>query len=94
MNYRKFMLARTTVLAPRRQCLRSFARIHHTPRGGSVDKRVQVEADWIDKNGVVVQMLVHEVESRPVEKENSASVTTFEVLVLPSMPEKGWSNLP
>jgi hypothetical protein len=69
----------------------------------AVVKRVPVEAEGKDEDGVVIHMLLHVVDGRPVEleffREDSKTVKTvpppsaFELIVLPPMPEKGWGNL-
>lgn len=65
-----------------------------------VAKRVPVEAEGKDEDGVVIHMLLHVVEGRPVEleffREDGASVrrmpppSAFELIVLPPAPETGW----
>ena len=68
-----------------------------------VVKRVPVEAEGKDEDGAVIHMLLHVVAGRPVELEfyrdgvgtvkRMPSPSTFELIVLPPMPEKGWGNL-
>jgi hypothetical protein len=67
-----------------------------------VVKRVPVEAEGKDDDGVVIHMLLHVVDGRPVEleffREDAGAVkkiphpSVFELIVLPPMPEKGWLN--
>ena len=69
----------------------------------SVVKRIPVEAEGKDEDGVVIHMLLHVVNGRPVELEfyrdgigtvkTMPPASTFELIVLPPMPEKGWGNL-
>ena len=66
----------------------------------TVVKRVPVEAEGKDEDGVTIHMLLHVVRGRPVEleffKEDSSTVkrvpspSAFELIVLPPMPERGW----
>jgi len=68
----------------------------------SVVKRIPVEAESTDKDGAVIHMLLHVVDGRPVELEfyrdgigtikTMPPPSTFELIVLPPMPEKGWGN--
>ncbi|MGC2330288.1 MAG: hypothetical protein WA581_02445 [Candidatus Acidiferrales bacterium] len=67
-----------------------------------VVKRVPVEAEAKDTDGVMIHMLLHVVEGKPVEleffREDGATVkrmppaSAFELIVLPPVPEKGWAN--
>ena len=67
-----------------------------------VSKRVPVEAEANDEDGVVIHMLLHVAEGRPVEleffRDDGATVkkmppaSAFELIVLPPVPEKGWAN--
>ena len=69
-----------------------------------VVKRIPVEAEATDDDGFVIHVLLHVVEGRPVEleiyKDNLATPkrlpppSAFELIVLPPVPEKGWSSLP
>lgn len=69
-----------------------------------VVKRVPVEAEAKDEDGVVIHMLLHVVEGRPAEleffRDDGAAIkqipppSAFELIVLPPVPEKGWSSLP
>ncbi len=69
-----------------------------------VIKRVPVEAEGKDEDGAVIHMLLHVVDGRPVELEfyrdgvgtvkTMPRPETFELIVLPPMPPKGWANLP
>ena len=66
----------------------------------AVVKRVPVEAEGKDEDGVIIHMLLHVVGGRPVEleffKEDSSTVkrvplpSAFELVVLPPMPKRGW----
>jgi hypothetical protein len=68
-----------------------------------VVKRVPVEAEGKDEDGVVVHMLLHVVDGRPVEleffREDAETVkkmpppSAFELIVLPSMREKKRGHL-
>ncbi len=67
-----------------------------------VVKRVPVEAEAKDTDGVMIHMLLHVVEGKPVELEffrddgatvkKMPSASAFELIVLPPVPEKGWAN--
>ena len=67
-----------------------------------VVQRVPVEAEAKDEDGVVIHMLLHVVEGRPVEleffREDTASIkmmpppSDFELVVLPPMPKGGWAG--
>jgi hypothetical protein len=69
-----------------------------------VVKRVPVEAEAKDEDGVVVHMLLHVVDGRPTDleffRDDGAAIkqmpppSAFELIVLPPVPEKGWSSLP
>jgi hypothetical protein len=69
-----------------------------------VVKRIPVEAEGKDEDGVVIHMLLHVVDGRPVELEfyrdgvgtvkTMPPASAFELIVLPPMPPKGWGNLP
>jgi hypothetical protein len=69
-----------------------------------VVKRVPVEAEAKDEDGVVIHMELHVVEGRPVAldfyREDSEAVkripppSAFELIVLPPMPQKGWRSVP
>ncbi len=70
----------------------------------SVVKRVPVEAEAKDEDGVVIHMRLHVVDGRPVEleffREDGATLkrmpppSALELIVLPPMPEKGWGHGP
>ncbi len=65
----------------------------------SVVKRVPVEAEAKDEDGVLIHVLLHVVDGRPVEleffREDGAtlrrlpSASALELIVLPPMPDKG-----
>jgi hypothetical protein len=67
-----------------------------------VVKRVPVEAEAKDEDGVVIHMLLHVVDGRPVElelfREDGTTVrrvpspSALELIVLPPMPDKGWAR--
>ncbi|HWF38442.1 MAG TPA: hypothetical protein VG322_07980 [Candidatus Acidoferrales bacterium] len=67
-----------------------------------VAKRVPVEAEANDEDGVVIHMLLHVVEGRPIElelfREDGARVrrvppsSAFDLIVLPPAPETGWAH--
>ena len=67
-----------------------------------VVKRVPVEAEAKDEDGVVIHMLLHVVDGKPVElevfREDGATVrrmpdpSALELIVLPPMPDKGWAH--
>lgn len=67
-----------------------------------VAKRVPVEAEARDEDGIVIHMLLHVVEGRPAEleffREDGASVrkmpppSAFDLIVLPPAPETGWAH--
>ncbi len=67
-----------------------------------VTKRVPVEAEAVDEDGVAVHMLLHVVNGKPVELEfyrddggaikRTPPPSAFELIVLPPVPEKGWAN--
>jgi hypothetical protein len=67
-----------------------------------VVKRVPVEAEGEDEDGVVIHMLLHVVDGRPVEleffREDTANVkripppSSFELIVLPPRPDNGWTT--
>jgi len=68
----------------------------------SVVKRIPVEAEAKDEDGLTIHVLLHVVDGKPVELEiykDGGSVTrmppasAFELIVLPPMPEKGWRDL-
>jgi len=69
-----------------------------------VVKRVPVEAEAKDDDGVTIHMLLHVVEGKPVEleffREDGATVkrmppaSAFGLVVLPPVPEKGWAGGP
>jgi hypothetical protein len=69
-----------------------------------VVKRVPVEAEAKDEDGVVIHMLLHVVDGRPVEleffREDGATVrripspSALELIVLPPMPNEGWGAIP
>jgi hypothetical protein len=66
----------------------------------SVVKRIPVEAEAKDIDGVVIHMLLHVVNGKPVEleffredKENVKEIpspSVFQLVVLPPIPDKGW----
>ena len=66
----------------------------------SIVKRIPVGAEAKDEDGVVIHMLLHVVEGRPVEleffREDTASVkrlppaSDFELVVLPAAPDSAW----
>jgi hypothetical protein len=68
-----------------------------------VVKRVPVEAAAEDEDGVVIHVLLHVVDGRPVEleffREDGATVkrmpspSALDLIVLPPMPDKGWGQL-
>ena len=68
----------------------------------AVTKRVPVEAEGKDEDGIVIHMLLHVVDGRPVEleffREDTETVkkmplpSAFELIVLPPMPSRGWGN--
>ena len=68
-----------------------------------VTKRVPVEAEAKDEDGVVIHMLLHVVDGRPTEleffREDGATVrrmpspSALDLIVLPPMPDKGWGQL-
>jgi hypothetical protein len=67
-----------------------------------VVKRVPVEAETKDEDGVVIHMLLHVLDGRPVElevfREDGATVrrmpspSALELIVLPPMRDKGWGH--
>ena len=67
-----------------------------------VNKRVPVEAEAKDEDGVVIHIRLHVVAGKPVEleffREDGATVkrkphpSALELVVLPPMPEKGWGH--
>jgi hypothetical protein len=67
-----------------------------------VVKRVPVEAEGRDEDGVMIHMELHVVNGRPIElefyREDTQTVkkipppSAFEVIVLPPMPDKGWGQ--
>jgi hypothetical protein len=67
-----------------------------------VVKRVPVEAEGRDEDGVVIHMELHVVNGRPIEleffREDTQTVkkipppSAFELIVLPPMPDKGWGQ--
>ncbi|MFI5093025.1 MAG: hypothetical protein WCE50_14800 [Candidatus Acidiferrum sp.] len=67
-----------------------------------VVKRVPVEAEAKDEDGVVIHMLLHVVDGKPVVleifREDGATVrrmpdpSALELIVLPPMPDKGWAH--
>jgi hypothetical protein len=69
-----------------------------------VVKRIPVEAEGKDEDGVVIHMLLRVVDGRPIEleffREDGATIkrmpapSGFELIVLPPMPQKGWGSLP
>ena len=69
-----------------------------------VVKRIPVEAEGKDEDGVVIHMLLHVVDGRPVELEfyrdgvgtvkTMPPASAFELIVLPPMPPKSWGSLP
>ena len=64
-----------------------------------VTKRIPVEAEGIDEDGVVIHMLLHVVDGRPVEleffREDGTTVkkvpdpSAFALIVLPPMASRG-----
>lgn len=69
----------------------------------NVVKRVPVEAEGKDEDGVTIHMELHVVEGRPIElefyREDTKTVkkippaSTFELIVLPPMPKKGSAGI-
>src|SRR5260221_2217208 len=67
-----------------------------------VVKRIPVEAEVKDVDGVVIHMLLHVLDGRPVELEffredgttvkRMPSPSDLELIVLPGMPEQGWGH--
>ena len=67
-----------------------------------VTKRVPVEAEGKDEDGVVIHMLLHVVDGRPFEleffREDTEAVkkmplpSAFELIISPPMPSKGWGS--
>jgi hypothetical protein len=67
-------------------------------------KRIPVEAEAKDQDGVVIHMALHVIDGRPVElefyRENTEPVrkipppSAFEQIVLPPIPDKGWGPPP
>ena len=67
-----------------------------------VVKRVPVEAEGKDEDGVVIHMLLHVVDGRPVELEffrndggtvrKTPCPAAFEVIVLSPIPKYGWKS--
>jgi hypothetical protein len=65
----------------------------------SVVQRVPVEAEGKDQDGIVIHMVLHVVNGKPVElefyREDAATVkrvpppSAFDLIVLPPMPDKG-----
>src|SRR5690242_16508198 len=68
----------------------------------SVIKRVPVEGEARDMDGVIIHLLLHVVDWRPVElesfREDGSAVKTmppasaFELVVLPPAPKSGWAS--
>jgi hypothetical protein len=73
-------------------------------RKAEIVKRVPVEAEASDSDGVVIHLSVHVVDGGPVEmelfREDGKTIkkippaSTFELIVLPPAPEKGWTSAP
>lgn len=68
-----------------------------------VVKRIPVEAEAIDEDGLTVHVLLHVVDGTPIELEiykdggavkQMPPASAFELIVLPPMPQKGWGSLP
>ena len=67
-----------------------------------VVKRVPVEAEAKDEDGVLIHILLHVVDGKPVEleifREDGATIrrmpypSALELIVLPPMPDKGWAH--
>jgi hypothetical protein len=65
-----------------------------------VTHRIPVEAEAKDEDGVVIHMLLHVVDGKPVEleffREDASTVkkipspNEFSLIVLPAPPPKGW----
>ena len=65
-----------------------------------VVQRVPVEAEGKDEDGVIIHLLLHVIDGRPVEleffREDAATVkraplpAAFDLIVLPPMPTSGW----
>jgi uncharacterized protein DUF6984 len=63
-------------------------------------KRIPVEAEAKDDDGVVIHMLLHVVGGRPIELEffredtvpvkRTPPASDFELIVLPPMPDNAW----
>jgi len=77
--------------------------IQSAPEGAApVIKRIPVEAEAASDDGVIVHVLLHVVDGRPIElelyREDGKRVerippaSAFELVVLPPAPETGWAG--